>query len=171
MAPAGDLARLRTLLDEERGEHGTLRDAVRVICEDFGVAPEEGSSSLPAHVLEVRRRRREITVDALRLGVRRAFGVFGSHYADINFVGMSEGYCAGYTDAELDEIDAAVTALAEALAKLLEDEAVPPADPEAAPADPEAAAVADPEAAAVADPETAALVDPETTAPADPPVN
>nr|TKW21761.1 hypothetical protein SEVIR_4G142500v2 [Setaria viridis] len=181
-----DLARLRVLLDEEHGEHSALRDAVRVICEDFGVAPEEGSSSLPARVLEVRRRRREIAVDALHLGVRRAFGVFGSHYADINFVGMSEGYCAGYTDAKLDEIDSAVTAPAEALAKLLEDEAIPPADPEAAPAGPEAAAAADPEAApagpeaaaaadpeaaAPADPEAAASADPGTTAPADPPAN
>ena len=170
---------MQGLLDEERGEHSALRDTVRVVCEDFGDAPEEGSSSLPARVLEVRRRRREIAVDALHLGVRRAFGVFGSHYADINFVGMSEGYCVGYTDAELDEIDSAVTAPAEALAKLLEDEAVPPAEPEAAPAgpeapaaaDPEAAAVADPEAAAVADPEAVAPADPGTTAPADPPVN
>nr|XP_034592463.1 nascent polypeptide-associated complex subunit alpha, muscle-specific form-like [Setaria viridis] len=56
-----DIARLRTLLDEERGEHSALRDT---------------------------------------------------------------GYCAGYTDAKLDEIDAVVTAPAEALAKLLEDEAL-----------------------------------------------
>ena len=70
MTPAGEIARLRALLDEERGEHGALRDAVRVICEDFGVAPEEGSSSPPARVLEVRHRCREIAVDALRLGVR-----------------------------------------------------------------------------------------------------
>nr|XP_034591900.1 spidroin-1-like [Setaria viridis] len=40
------------------------------------------------------------------------------------------GYCAGYTEAELDEIDVGVTASAEALAKLLEDEAAPPTDPE-----------------------------------------
>nr|XP_034604631.1 uncharacterized protein LOC117864613 [Setaria viridis] len=120
-----DLAKLQASLVEERGEHGALRDAVRVVCEDFGVAPEEGSSSLPTRVLE--------------------------------------GYCVGYTDAELDEIDSAVTAPAEALAKLLEDEAVPPAAPEANPAGPEAPAAADPEAVAVADP--------GTTAPADPPVN
>ena len=131
MAPAGEIAKLRALLDEERGEHSALRDAARIVCDDFGVAPEEGSSSLPARVLGVRRRRHEIAVDALHLGVRRAFGVFGSHYSDINFAGMSERYAAGYTKAELDEIDASVTAPAEALAKLLEDEAVPPADPSA----------------------------------------
>nr|TKW27091.1 hypothetical protein SEVIR_3G235000v2 [Setaria viridis] len=58
-----------------------------------------------------------------------AFGVFGSHYSGINFAGMSKGYAAGYSEAELDEIDAAVFTPAEALAKLLEEEAVPPADP------------------------------------------
>ena len=129
MVSAGEIAKLQGLLDAERGEHGALRDAVRVICDDFGIAPEEGSSSLPARVLGVRRRRSEIAVDALHVGVRRAFGVFGSHYSGINFAGMSEGYTAGYTEAELDGIDAAVTAPAEALAKLLEDEVLPPADP------------------------------------------
>nr|TKW07288.1 hypothetical protein SEVIR_7G301209v2 [Setaria viridis] len=125
----GELAKLRELLDAERGEHGALREAVRVVCDGFGVVPEEGSSSLPARVLEVRRRSREIAVDALHIGVRRAFGVFGSHYSGINFAGMSGGYAAGYSEAELDEIDAAVFAPAETLAKLLEDEAVPSADP------------------------------------------
>nr|TKV99716.1 hypothetical protein SEVIR_8G061700v2 [Setaria viridis] len=125
----GELAKLKGLLDAERSEHGALRDAVRVICDGFSVVSEEGSSSLPARVLGVRRRSREIAVDALHTGVRRAFGVFGSHYSGINFAGMSGGYAAGYSEAELDEIDAAVFTPAEALAKLLEDEAFPPADP------------------------------------------
>ena len=128
MVLADEIARLRELLDVERGEHGTLRDVVRVVCDSLGVVSEEGSSSVPARVLGMRRRSREIAVDALHTGVRRAFGVFGSHYSGINFVGMSRGYAAGYSEAELDEIDAAVFTLAEALAKLLEDEAVPPED-------------------------------------------
>ncbi|XP_004980565.1 fibrous sheath CABYR-binding protein-like [Setaria italica] len=41
----------------------------------------------------------------------------------------ADGYVADYTEAELDEIDVAVSAPAEALAKLLEDEVLPPADP------------------------------------------
>ncbi|XP_022680989.1 fibrous sheath CABYR-binding protein-like [Setaria italica] len=111
-AASGELAKLKSLLDAKRSEHGALRDAVRVVCDGFGVVPEEGSSSLPAHVLGVHRRGSEIAVDALHTGVR-----------------MSGGYAAGYSEAELDEIDAAVFTLAEALAKLLEDEAFPPADP------------------------------------------
>src|SRR5687768_9309445 len=99
MIPAGGIAKLKGLLDAERGELSALQDAVRVVCDDFGVVPEEGSSSLPACVLEVRRRRREIAMDALHVGVRRAFGVFGSHYSGINFAGMSEGYAADYSEA------------------------------------------------------------------------
>nr|TKW18612.1 LOW QUALITY PROTEIN: hypothetical protein SEVIR_5G442600v2 [Setaria viridis] len=124
-----ELAKLKDLLDEERSEPSALRDAVRVVCDGFGVVLKEGSSSLPARVLGVRHRSREIAVDALHTGVRRAFGVFGSHYSGINFAGMSGGYAAGYSEAELDEIDAAVFTPAEALAKLLEDEAIPPKDP------------------------------------------
>jgi len=42
---------------------------------------------------------------------------------------MGGGYSAGYTDAELDEIDASVAAPTEALARLLEEEVVPPDRP------------------------------------------
>nr|TKW01138.1 hypothetical protein SEVIR_8G159000v2 [Setaria viridis] len=126
-----EIARLRELLDTERGEHGALRDAVRIVCDGLGVVQGEGSSSLTAHVLGMYHRACKIAVDALHTGVRRAFGVFGSHYLGINFAGMSGGYATGYSEAELDEIDASVFNPAEALAKLLEDEAVPPEDPPA----------------------------------------
>ena len=108
MVLAGEFAKLRDLLDAERGEHGALRDAVRVISDGLGVVQGEGSSSPTALVLGMYRRTREIAVDALHTGVRRAFTVFGSHYSGINFAGMSGGYAAGYSEAELDEIDASV---------------------------------------------------------------
>ncbi|XP_072151344.1 uncharacterized protein [Setaria viridis] len=126
---ADELARLREVLDAERTEHGALRDAVRVVCDDLSVVQGEGTSSLATRVLGTYRRAREIALEALHTGVRRAFGVFGSHYSGINFAGMSGGYAAGYSEAELDEIDASVLDPAEALAKLLKDEAVPPEDP------------------------------------------
>ncbi|XP_022684364.1 uncharacterized protein LOC101757757 [Setaria italica] len=125
----GELSRLRELLDVERGEHGDLRDAVRVVCDGLGVVQGEGTSSLVTCVLGTYRRAREIAVVALHTGVRRAFGVFGSHCSGINFAGMSGGYAAGYSKAELDKIDASVLNPAEALVKLLEDEAIPPEDP------------------------------------------
>ena len=86
-------------------------------------------SSRAARVLGAYRRAREVAQDALLIGVKRAFGVFGSHYAGLNFQVMSGGYSTGYTDAELDEIDALVASPAEALAQLLEGEAVPPERP------------------------------------------
>nr|XP_034604859.1 stress response protein NST1-like [Setaria viridis] len=102
----GELTRLREALDAERAEHGNLRDAVRVVCDGLSVVQKEGTSSLATRVLGTYRRAREITLEALHTGVRRAFGVFGSHYSGINFAGMSGGYAAGYSEAELDEIDA-----------------------------------------------------------------
>nr|TKW33206.1 hypothetical protein SEVIR_2G217500v2 [Setaria viridis] len=128
---AGEITRLREALDTECAEHGNLRDAVRVVCDGLSVVQEEGTSSLATRVLGTYRRAREIALEALHTGVTRAFEVFGSHYSGINFAGMSGGYAAGYSEAELDEIDASVFNPAEALAKLLEDEAVPPEDPPA----------------------------------------
>ena len=87
---ADEIAWLRELLDAERGEHVTLRDAVRVICDELDVVRGEGTSSLTARVLGTYRRAHKIAVEALHTSVRRAFGVFGSHYSSINFAGMSE---------------------------------------------------------------------------------
>lgn len=83
-------------------------------------------SSLATCVLETYRQAREVAKDAFYIGVKRAFGVFSSHYADLNFQLMREGYASGYTYAELDEVDAMVVAPAEALARRLEEEAMPP---------------------------------------------
>nr|TKW39567.1 hypothetical protein SEVIR_1G187300v2 [Setaria viridis] len=88
-----------------------------------------GDELVVTRVLGTYRWAREIALEALHTGVRQAFGVFGSHYSGINFAGMSGGYAAGYSEAELDEIDASVFNPTEALVKLLEDEAIPPEDP------------------------------------------
>nr|XP_034580825.1 uncharacterized protein LOC117844174 [Setaria viridis] len=105
--------------------------------------------------------REQAALEGARCAEARLQAVAGKASLDLE---EFQGYCAGYTEAELDEIDAVVTAPAEALAKLLEDEAIPSADPKAA-------AAADPEATAPAGPEAAASADPGTTAPGDPPVN
>ncbi|XP_004980914.1 uncharacterized protein LOC101755655 [Setaria italica] len=92
-----ELARLREILDVERAKHDNLRDAVRVVCDGLGVVEGEGTSSLAARVLGAYRRAREIAQEALHVGVRRVFGVFGSHYSGINFDGMSGGYASSYS--------------------------------------------------------------------------
>nr|XP_034569821.1 male-specific lethal 1 homolog [Setaria viridis] len=66
----GELARLRELLDAERGEHGDLRDAVRIVCDGLGVVQGEGTSSLATRVVGMYRRAHNIAVEALHTGVR-----------------------------------------------------------------------------------------------------
>nr|XP_034594748.1 mucin-19-like [Setaria viridis] len=88
---ARELTQLREVLDAERAEHGNLRDAVRVVCDGLSVVQEEGTSSLATRVLGTYRRAREIALEALHTGMRRAFRVFGSNYSGINFAGMSVG--------------------------------------------------------------------------------
>ncbi|XP_072151237.1 uncharacterized protein [Setaria viridis] len=87
----GDLARLKDAIDAERAEHANLRDTVCIVCEDLSVVQEEGTSTLVARVLGTYQRAREIAQEALHVGVRRAFGVFGSHYSNINFDAMGGG--------------------------------------------------------------------------------
>nr|TKV93533.1 hypothetical protein SEVIR_9G232000v2 [Setaria viridis] len=124
-----DLARLRDAANGEHVEHANLRDAIRIICEDLSVVQVEGTSTLAARVLGAYRRTCEIAREALHVGVMRAFGIFSSHYSSINFTAMSGGYASDYSEAELDKTDASVLNPAEALAKLLEDEAIPLEDP------------------------------------------
>ena len=121
----GELARLRAAAEEEHTELDNLRTAVGLVCEDLGVVQEQGTSSLATRVLGTYPRARELAREALHVGVKRAFGVFGSHYAGLNFQRLGEGYASGYTDAELDEIDGTVEEPAAALARQLEEEALP----------------------------------------------
>nr|TKW14428.1 hypothetical protein SEVIR_5G167500v2 [Setaria viridis] len=122
-------AKLRDPANAERVEHANLRDAVRIVCEDLSVVQEEGTSTLAARFLRTYRRAREIAREALHVGVRWAFSVFVSHYSNLNSDAMSGGYTSGYSEAELDKIDASVLNPAKALAKLLEDEAILLEDP------------------------------------------
>ncbi|XP_012700009.1 uncharacterized protein LOC105914003 [Setaria italica] len=93
-----DLTQLRDATDSEHAELANLRDAVRIICEDLHVVQEEGTSTLVVRVLGMYRQALEITREALHVGVRWAFIVFGSHYSGINFDAMSGGYAFGYSE-------------------------------------------------------------------------
>ena len=63
---------------------------------------------------------------AFCLGITQAFAVAHSHYAqEINLAVMSEGFAPVYEDAELDEMEKAVTPLAQNLADKLKEEVLP----------------------------------------------
>ena len=82
----------------------------------------EGTSSLVAHAVDIIARVHQLEKEALRLGIIQAFAIARSHYDDnINLRAMSLGFVPGYELSELDEIEAAVTPLAESLASKIED--------------------------------------------------
>ena len=64
--------------------------------------------------------------DALRTRVHQSFRIARSHYGDsIDLETMSLGFAPGYTDAELDEIEAAVAPLSWDLVDKIEDTVLP----------------------------------------------
>jgi len=78
---------------------------------------------------------------ALHTGVKRALAVVSLHYAGINLEAVSDGYALAEDDEEADAEVAKLMEVAEgpgtALAKLFEEEVVPPTPPADA-GDPEA---------------------------------
>jgi hypothetical protein len=48
-----ELAKTKKNLQIENDEHGMLRAAIRVICNDLKVAQVEGTSSLAARIIEI----------------------------------------------------------------------------------------------------------------------
>ena len=67
---------------------------------------------------------------ALRTGVKRALAIVSSHYAGVGPVAVSDGYVLAEDDEEADEevmrLMEAAKAPSTALAKLFEEEVVPP---------------------------------------------
>ena len=60
------------------------------------------------------------------MGIIQAFAIARSHYdVNINLGAMSLGFVLGHELSELDEIEAAVTPLAESLARKIEDMVLP----------------------------------------------
>jgi hypothetical protein len=48
-----ELAEVKENLEAKTSEHGMLRTAIEVVCDDLGVAQAEGTSSLVAHVVDI----------------------------------------------------------------------------------------------------------------------
>ena len=86
----------------------------------------EGTSSLVAQVVDITTWVHQLEKEAFCLGIIQAFAIARSHYdVDINLGAMSLGFMPGYEPSELDEIEAAVTPLAESLASKIEDMVLP----------------------------------------------
>jgi len=68
----------------------------------------------------------QLEESAFCLGITQAFDVAHSHYAqEINLGVMSQGFAPVYEDAELDEMEKAVTPLVRNLADRLKEEVLP----------------------------------------------
>ena len=79
-----------------------------------------------AHAIDITARVRQLEKEAFCLGIIQAFAIARSHYdVNINLGAMSLGFMPGYELSELDEIEAAVTPLAESLASKIEDMVLP----------------------------------------------
>ena len=90
------------------------------ICDDLQVAQEEGANSLATRAAGIMARVAQLEESAFCLGITQAFAVAHSHYAqEINLAVMSEGFAPIYEDAELDEMEKAVTPITRNLADRL----------------------------------------------------
>ena len=82
----------------------------------------KGTSSLTARVVDITAQVLQLEKEAFLLGIIQAFTIARSHYdVNINLEAMSLGFTPGYGLSKLDQIEAAVTPLAESLASKIED--------------------------------------------------
>ena len=86
----------------------------------------EGTSSLTAHAVDITAQVHQLEKEALCLGIIQAFTIARSHYDDnIDLEAMSLNFTPSYEPFKLDEIEMAVTPLAETLASKVEDMVLP----------------------------------------------
>ena len=84
------------------------------------------TSSLAARIAGITARVGQLEEDAFHAGITQAFVVACSHYDwEINLEVMGQGFAPVYEDAELDEMEKAVTPLAWNLADRLKEEVLP----------------------------------------------
>ena len=121
---------MQAALDVEVQEHEALRSTARTACEALEVEGVQSASSLGNSLIALSGRVHERLRGALHMGVKRALAVVSSHYA-INLKAVSDGYVLPEDDEEADaevvRLLGAAEAPGTALAKLFEEEVVPPA--------------------------------------------
>ena len=116
------LAEVWGILQVESDQHDLLCSAVMVVCDDLQVAQEEGTSSLMTRAAGITARVSQLEEAAFHAGITQAFVVARSHYdREINLEVMSQGFTPVCEDAELDEMEKAVTPLARNLANRLKE--------------------------------------------------
>jgi hypothetical protein len=106
-----ELGETKTTLLKESDEHDTLRIAVGLVLNDFGMTSEVGTSSFAVQVVDLTDQAGGMAKQALHLGVQRPFTISHSHYENIDLQVMSQGFAPGYDGAELDEIEEEVAPL------------------------------------------------------------
>ena len=104
-----------------------MNTAVGVVFDDLGVARLEETNSLCACAVDITMWVHQLEENAFHVGITQAFAVARSHYdREINLEVMSQGFAPVYEDAELDEMEKAVTPLAQDLANRLKEAILPP---------------------------------------------
>ncbi|XP_066341314.1 uncharacterized protein [Miscanthus floridulus] len=131
---------VQAVLDAEIGEHNALQSAARTACEALEVEGVQSGSSLGSHLIALSGQVRERLRGALHTGVKRALAIVASHYIGVDLEAISDSYVLPEDDEEADEEVTKLMESAEgpgtALAKLFEEEVVPP-PPSADAGDPE----------------------------------
>ena len=119
------LSEVRGQLQSESDDDDSLRAAIRLVFNDLGVTSAVEMSSLAVRVTQIPDRARALARKALYNSVHRAFSIARSHYIDIDLPVISEGFAPGYTDADLDEIEAEAELPARGLAKKFKEDILP----------------------------------------------
>jgi hypothetical protein len=121
---------VQAVLEAEIREHDALQSAACTICEALDIEGVKSSSSLKSRLTVLSGQVCERLRGALHTGVKHALAVVSSHYAGVDLEAISDSYVLAEDDEEADE---EVAKLMEAaggpgtvLAKLFEEEVVPP---------------------------------------------
>ncbi|XP_066391845.1 basal body protein 10-like [Miscanthus floridulus] len=121
---------LQTVLNREIEEHDMLQSAARTVYEALEMEGVQSGSSLRSRLTALIGQARQRLREALHTGVKRALAVVSSHYAGVDVEGVSDGYVLSEdvveAEEELTRLEAAVEGPGTALAKLFEEEVVPP---------------------------------------------
>ena len=121
---------MQAVLETEIREHDALKSAARTACEALEVEGVQSGSSLGSRLVALSGQMRERLRGALHTGVKRALAVIASHYVGVDLQAISDGYVLLDDDEEADEavvkLMEAVEGPSMALAKLFEEEVVPP---------------------------------------------
>ena len=114
------------MLEAKIGEHDTLKSATCTVCEALEVEGAQSGSSLRSRLVALSGQVRERLRGALHAGVKHALAVISSHYAGVDLEAISDGYVLPEANEEVAKLMESAEGPGTALAKLFEEEVVPP---------------------------------------------